>query len=183
MDARERSTAPQADASSATGSALAAICRQTAKGAFPGSISMIWAVQAMGQHSVSGLLLGRWDHSFRPSLDLNCVPWAVVAQLVRAPDCGSGGRWFEPTQLYQRFQHLAAQFANIARSHLRISSAKHFLIFRPIQHEAPAAPSRVRPLRRAIRWQHRCRVRWSQNVRAAPWIARPRRFASSAPPA
>ena len=25
---------------------------------------------------------------------------AVVAQLVRAPDCGSGGRWFEPTQLY-----------------------------------------------------------------------------------
>ena len=26
---------------------------------------------------------------------------AVVAQLVRAPDCGSGGRWFEPTQLYQ----------------------------------------------------------------------------------
>ena len=27
--------------------------------------------------------------------------YAVVAQLVRAPDCGSGGRWFEPTQLYQ----------------------------------------------------------------------------------
>ena len=26
---------------------------------------------------------------------------AVVAQLVRAPDCGSGGRWFESTQLYQ----------------------------------------------------------------------------------
>ena len=26
--------------------------------------------------------------------------WAVVAQLVRAPDCGSGGRWFEPTRLY-----------------------------------------------------------------------------------
>jgi hypothetical protein len=26
---------------------------------------------------------------------------AVVAQLVRAPDCGSGGRWFKPTQLYQ----------------------------------------------------------------------------------
>src|SRR5438045_7715163 len=25
---------------------------------------------------------------------------AVVAQLVRAPDCGSGGRWFKPTQLY-----------------------------------------------------------------------------------
>jgi hypothetical protein len=26
---------------------------------------------------------------------------AVVAQLVRAPVCGTGGRWFEPTQLYQ----------------------------------------------------------------------------------
>jgi hypothetical protein len=25
---------------------------------------------------------------------------AVVAQLVRAPVCGTGGRWFEPTQLY-----------------------------------------------------------------------------------
>src|SRR5450756_1634435 len=33
---------------------------------------------------------------------------AVVAQLVRAPVCGTGGRWFEPTQLYQYFQrHLA----------------------------------------------------------------------------
>src|ERR1700730_6520008 len=27
---------------------------------------------------------------------------AVVAQLVRAPVCGTGGRWFEPTQLYQK---------------------------------------------------------------------------------
>lgn len=26
---------------------------------------------------------------------------AAVAQLVRAPVCGTGGRWFEPTQLYQ----------------------------------------------------------------------------------
>src|SRR5258706_8492727 len=31
---------------------------------------------------------------------------AVVAQLVRAPDCGSGGRWFKPTQLYHFFQTL-----------------------------------------------------------------------------
>ena len=29
---------------------------------------------------------------------------AVVAQLVRAPVCGTGGRWFEPTQLYQPFK-------------------------------------------------------------------------------
>ena len=29
-----------------------------------------------------------------------CQSHAVVAQLVRAPDCGSGGRWFEPTQPY-----------------------------------------------------------------------------------
>ena len=31
---------------------------------------------------------------------------AVVAQLVRAPVCGTGGRWFEPTQLYQEYQIL-----------------------------------------------------------------------------
>src|SRR6516162_8670281 len=29
---------------------------------------------------------------------------AAVAQLVRAPVCGTGGRWFEATQLYQPFQ-------------------------------------------------------------------------------
>src|ERR1700721_2864040 len=29
---------------------------------------------------------------------------AVVAQLVRAPVCGTGGRWFEPTQLYHSIQ-------------------------------------------------------------------------------
>ena len=27
---------------------------------------------------------------------------AAVAQLVRAPVCGTGGRWFETTQLYQK---------------------------------------------------------------------------------
>ena len=31
---------------------------------------------------------------------------AVVAQLVRAPVCGTGGRWFEPTQLYQQINDL-----------------------------------------------------------------------------
>jgi hypothetical protein len=33
---------------------------------------------------------------------------AAVAQLVRAPDCGSGGRWFESTQLYQQNQSLSS---------------------------------------------------------------------------
>jgi hypothetical protein len=33
---------------------------------------------------------------------------AVVAQLVRAPVCGTGGRWFEPTQLYQQDQALTS---------------------------------------------------------------------------
>ena len=41
--------------------------------------------------------------SFRPDRD-PCLGLrkkdAVVAQLVRAPVCGTGGRWFEPTQLY-----------------------------------------------------------------------------------
>jgi hypothetical protein len=31
---------------------------------------------------------------------------AVVAQLVRAPVCGTGGRWFEPTQLYHKINSL-----------------------------------------------------------------------------
>ena len=31
--------------------------------------------------------------------------YAVVAQLVRAPVCGTGGRWFEPTQLYH-YRHM-----------------------------------------------------------------------------
>jgi hypothetical protein len=50
---------------------------------------------------------------------------AVVAQLVRAPDCGSGGRWFDPTRLYQsnltepqssnRYAKTAALGLNFAR--------------------------------------------------------------------
>ena len=43
--------------------------------------------------------------SFRPVRDPFLGPGlkdAVVAQLVRAPVCGTGGRWFEPTQLYQQ---------------------------------------------------------------------------------
>src|SRR6476659_1017114 len=32
---------------------------------------------------------------------------AVVAQLVRAPDCGSGGRWFDPTRLYHSISILS----------------------------------------------------------------------------
>ena len=47
----------------------------------------------------SGLLLRGLAHSFRP-LAARPARCAVVAQLVRAPDCGSGGRWFKPTQLY-----------------------------------------------------------------------------------
>src|SRR6187551_287978 len=40
-----------------------------------------------------------------PRFDPLCEPFArivcaAVAQLVRAPVCGTGGRWFEPTQLY-----------------------------------------------------------------------------------
>jgi hypothetical protein len=43
---------------------------------------------------------------------LACVvfddPDAAVAQLVRASDCGSEGRWFESTQLYQTVAPVAA---------------------------------------------------------------------------
>ena len=39
--------------------------------------------------------------SFRPVMTARCGRYAAVAQLVRAPDCGSGGRRFESRQLYQ----------------------------------------------------------------------------------
>jgi hypothetical protein len=42
------------------------------------------------------------------------APRAAVAQLVRAPDCGSGGRWFESTQLYQK-NHLISHACLAAR--------------------------------------------------------------------
>ncbi len=45
----------------------------------------------------------RWGPGFSDTIMLQPGGWfAAVAQLVRAPDCGSGGRWFESTQLYQR---------------------------------------------------------------------------------
>ena len=52
----------------------------------------VWPCQSADLHLVS-----------RPfgSPFLRALPKdAVVAQLVRAPVCGTGGRWFEPTQLY-----------------------------------------------------------------------------------
>ena len=52
---------------------------------------------------IDGLVLGE---RFHQSLDTPARPraCAAVAQLVRAPVCGTGGRWFEPTQLYQHNQ-------------------------------------------------------------------------------
>ena len=43
---------------------------------------------------------------------------AAVAQLVRAPVCGTGGRWFKSTQLYQ-FPHASAwRFLGYSRHHV-----------------------------------------------------------------
>ena len=49
----------------------------------------------------------RFPPRFRPLAERIPAARAAVAQLVRAPDCGSGGRWFESTQLYQlkRYKH------------------------------------------------------------------------------
>lgn len=47
---------------------------------------------------------------------------AVVAQLVRAPVCGTGGRWFEPTQLYQRFRSLLRSVVLLYQDILRRST-------------------------------------------------------------
>ena len=37
---------------------------------------------------------------------------AVVAQMVRAPDCGSGGRWFDPSQRYHSSRRVDAPHDN-----------------------------------------------------------------------
>src|ERR1700761_8362127 len=57
--------------------------------------------------------------SSRPPAPRFPPPRAAVAQLVRAPDCGSGGRWFESTQLYQRaFSSIGTVIASAARAPL-----------------------------------------------------------------
>src|SRR5262245_6479123 len=48
---------------------------------------------------------------------------AAVAQLVRAPDCGSGGRWFESTQLYQVNQILRRKIFDALKFDVRAMSA------------------------------------------------------------
>jgi hypothetical protein len=48
---------------------------------------------------------------------------AAVAQLVRAPDCGSGGRWFESTQLYQQNQWVMGKLRSSRIAHVRNMSA------------------------------------------------------------
>ena len=48
---------------------------------------------------------------------------AAVAQLVRAPDCGSGGRWFESTQLYQSNQTLNRKTFDALNFDVRAMSA------------------------------------------------------------
>src|SRR5258708_34758703 len=60
--------------------------------------------------------------SFRPVRDPLFGPPqdAVVAQLVRAPVCGTGGRWFEPTQLYQRSKRIALPSIVTASAELSI---------------------------------------------------------------
>ena len=60
------------------------------------------------------------DRSRRPpvaALERACLR-AVVAQLVRAPDCGSGGRWFDPSQPYHRraIESCAPGYASLSAS-------------------------------------------------------------------
>src|SRR5882757_5032591 len=63
------------------------------------------------------LLLLMRDHR-RPVLSR-----AVVAQLVRAPDCGSGGRWFKPTQLYHSHRMMRSVFQLAASAAFALSRA------------------------------------------------------------
>jgi hypothetical protein len=67
---------------------------------------------------------------------------AALAQLVRAPDCGSGGRWFEPTRRYHySFNALLCQFFRLRARALASSLCG--------QADAPAvSPSPAEPARR-----------------------------------
>src|SRR5439155_22816351 len=81
-----------------------------ARAASPGFL--LWAANAAPlRDDHIGCLIGRFaalpKAGVAPSFRPNAPPFrglrdrdAVVAQLVRAPVCGTGGRWFEPTQLY-----------------------------------------------------------------------------------
>ena len=71
---------------------------------------------------------------------------AVVAQLVRAPDCGSGGRWFKPTQLYHsqasRISAIQTRTApEGAASAFRCCRYQLFLVARRRIARAPARPA------------------------------------------
>src|ERR1051325_1030090 len=111
-----------------------AIYRHWASAALPG-MSVTWAIglrrRSRGvfafrfvRRKAARLLLRGTLHSFRS-------PWAVVAQLVRAPDCGSGGRWFDPTRLYHFFSQRMNRAANDA--HLTgTASQANVAIARPL---------------------------------------------------
>lgn len=55
-----------------------------------------------------GARLTEVGHSFRSLTGTR----AVVAQMVRAPDCGSGGRWFDPSQRYHSSRRVDAPHDN-----------------------------------------------------------------------
>jgi hypothetical protein len=88
-----------------------AISAETGNRALDCCLSMIPRVWARGQaFRKTGFHFSGSCSSFRPvSPPLRGDQDAVVAQLVRAPVCGTGGRWFEPTQLYQRNQVFIAK--------------------------------------------------------------------------
>src|SRR5262249_15575580 len=67
---------------------------------------------------------------------------AVVAQLVRAPVCGTGGRWFEPTQLYQRHGtaspfSISSQDRQKIRNDRRLRDLRRYRQCRPTKWAAP----------------------------------------------
>ena len=57
--------------------------------------------RAAGRENARPLCLKERDRMSRVAPRLKMRPRAAVAQLVRASDCGSEGRWFESTRLYQ----------------------------------------------------------------------------------
>jgi hypothetical protein len=89
-----------------SGKALAARRSLAKSGYYPRSAPWLdIAPSSRSRYLVEHDLFGEPASAFRDhalaSARLPTAGRAAVAQLVRAPDCGSGGRWFESTQLYQ----------------------------------------------------------------------------------
>src|ERR1051326_233990 len=131
------------------------VIRLVAMGLFPFGKHAVSTVSATPDNS------GDYDPQWE--IAMNRMEWAFVAHGIMLAitgkfgphDCGSGGRWFESTQLYQEIKHLA-EHTVIPSGLLRSMSGRG--------HTGPSCPI-ARPALREARWWRRLAARaweWSR---------------------